>query len=79
MPGQVEVPLGGQQVLCFPQGRALRQSVGRCEEDGVAGFRQSVSQGAQRAGLAGAGEAEGQHVDAVFHETALDQMVKLLP
>ncbi len=29
-------------------------------------------------GLAGAGEPEGQHVDAVFHETALGQMVHLL-
>ena len=44
----------------------------------MAGFHQAVSQGAQRVGLAGAGEPEGQHVDAVFHEAALGQMVQLL-
>ncbi len=68
--GQVEVALGGQQVL--------HQAVGRCEEDGVARFHQAVAQGTERVGLAGAGETEGQHVDAVFHETALGQMVQLL-
>ncbi len=45
----------------------------------MSGFYQPVSQGAQRVGLAGAGEPEGQHVDAVIHETALGQMVQLLP
>ena len=45
----------------------------------MAGFHQPVSQGAERVGLAGAGESEGQHVDAVFHETALDQLIQLLP
>ena len=55
--GQVEVALGGEQVL--------HQAVGRREEDGVAGFHQAVARGAQRVGLAGAGEPEGQHVDAV--------------
>ncbi len=69
--GQIEVALGGQQVL--------HQPVGRCEEDGAAGFHQAVAQGAERVGLAGAGETEGQHVDAVIHETALGQMVQLLP
>jgi len=45
----------------------------------VSGFHQAVSQGAERVGLAGAGEPEGQHVDAVFHEAALGQMIQLLP
>ena len=69
--GQVEVAFGGQQIL--------HQAIGRREEDGVAGFHQPVSQGAERVGLAGAGQPEGQHVDAVFHETTLGQMVQLLP
>ena len=69
--GQVEVALGGEQVL--------HQTVGRCEEDGVASFHQAVAQGTERMGLAGAGEPEGQHVDAVIHETALGQLVHLLP
>ena len=68
--GQGEVPLGGQQIL--------HQAVGRGEEDGVAGFHQAVAQGAERVGLAGAGEPESQHVDAVFHEAALGQLVDLL-
>ena len=45
----------------------------------MAGFHQPVSQGAERVGLAGAGQPEGQHVDAMFHETTLGQMVQLLP
>ena len=44
----------------------------------MASFHQAVSQGAERVGLAGAGEPEGQHVDAVFHEAALGQMIQLL-
>ena len=44
----------------------------------MAGFHQPVAQGAERVGLAGAGQTEGQHVDAVFHEAALGQMVHLL-
>ena len=45
----------------------------------MAGFHQPVAQGAQGVGLAGAGQSEGQDVDAVLHETALGQMVQLLP
>ena len=41
----------------------------------MAGFHEAVAQGTQRVGLAGAGEPEGQHVDAVFHEAALGQLV----
>ena len=44
----------------------------------MAGFHQSVVQGAQGVGFAGAGQSEGQDVDAVLHETALGQMVQLL-
>ena len=69
--GQVQVALGGEELL--------HQAVGRCEKDGVAGFHQSVAQGAERVGLAGAGQPEGQHVDAALDEAALGQMVKLLP
>ena len=69
--GQVEVALGGQKIL--------HQAVGRYEEYGAAGFHQAVSQGAERVGLAGAGEPEGQHIDAVVHEAAVGQMVQLLP
>ena len=45
----------------------------------MAGFHQSVAQGAQGVGLAGAGQSEGQDVDAALDEAALGQMVKLLP
>ena len=69
--GQGEVPLDGEEVLHY--------AVGWCEEDGVAGFHQAMSQGAERMGLAGAGQSEGQHVDAVLHETALGQLVHLGP
>ena len=44
----------------------------------MAGFHQPVAQGAQGVGLAGAGQSEGQDVDAVLDETALGQMVQLL-
>ena len=42
-------------------------------------MHQAVAQGAQGVGLAGAGQSEGQHVDAVFHKAALGQVVQLLP
>ena len=44
----------------------------------MAGFDQAVAQGAQGVGLAGAGESEGQHVDAALDEAALGQVVQLL-
>ena len=62
-PRQVQVALGGQQFL--------HQTVGRSEEDGVAGFHQAVAQGAPGMGLAGARQSEGQHVDAALDEAAL--------
>ena len=37
----------------------------------MAGFHQAVAQGAERVGLAGAGQSEGQHVDAALDEAAL--------
>ena len=37
-----------------------------------------MSHGAQGVGLAGAGQPEGQHVDAVFHEASAGQLVQLL-
>ena len=49
LPGQGQVALGGQEFL--------HQAVGWSEEDGVAGFHQPVAHGAQRVGLAGAGQA----------------------
>ena len=67
---QVEVALGGQQIL--------HQAVGWGEEDGAAGFHQAVAQGAERVGLAGAGKSEGQHVDAAIYEAALGQVIQLL-
>ena len=45
----------------------------------MAGFHQAVAQGAERVGLAGAGQPEGQHVDAALHKAALGQLVQLLP
>ena len=45
----------------------------------MAGFHQAVAQGAQGVGLAGAGQPEGQHVDAALHKAALGQLVQLLP
>ena len=45
----------------------------------MAGFHQTVAQGAQGVGLAGAGQSEGQHVDAALDEAALGQVVQLLP
>ena len=68
--GQGEIALGGEKIL--------DQSVGWREEDGVTGFHQAMTQGAQRVGLAGTGQTEGQHVDAVFHEAPLGQLVHLL-
>ena len=68
--GRVQVSLGGKEFL--------HQAVDWGKEDGVAGFHQPVPQGAQGVGLAGAGQSEGQDVDAVLHETALGQMVQLL-
>ena len=56
----------------------LHQAVGRSEENGVAGFHQAVAQGTQGVGLAGAGQSEGQHVDAALDEAALGQVVQLL-
>ena len=55
------------------------QAVGRSEENGVAGFHQAVAQGAQGVGFAGAGQSEGQYVDAALDEAALGQMIQLLP
>ena len=69
--GQVQIALGGEEFL--------HQTVGRSEEYGVAGFHQAVAQGAERVGLAGAGQSEGQHVDAALHKAALGQLVQLLP
>ena len=71
LPGQGQVALGGEEFL--------HQAVGWSEEDGVAGFHQAVAHGAQRVGLAGAGQAEGQDVDAVLGEVAIGQLVQLLP
>ena len=45
----------------------------------MARFHQPVAQGAQRVGLAGAGQSKGQHVDAALDEAALGQLVQLLP
>ena len=45
----------------------------------MSGFHQAVAQGAQGVGLAGAGQSEGQDVDAALHEAPLGQMVQLLP
>ena len=68
-----------QGQVAFDGEEFLHQAVGRCEEDRVAGFHQAVAQGAQGMGLAGAGQSEGQDVDAVFHKAALGQLVQLLP
>ena len=45
----------------------------------MAGFHQTVAQGAQGVGLAGAGQSEGQHVDAALDEATLGQLIQLLP
>ena len=45
----------------------------------MAGFHQAVAQGAPGVGLAGAGQSEGQDVDAALDEAALGQMIQLLP
>ena len=44
----------------------------------MASFHQPVAQGAPGVGLAGAGQPEGQHVDAALDEAALGQLVQLL-
>ena len=44
----------------------------------MSGFHQPVAQGAEGVGLAGAGQPEGQHVDAALDEAALGQVVQLL-
>ena len=44
----------------------------------MARFHQAVAHGAQRVGLAGAGQPEGQHVDAPLDEAALGQMIQLM-
>ena len=44
----------------------------------MAGFHQAVAQGTKGVGLAGAGQSEGQHVDAPLDEIALGQVVQLL-
>ena len=68
--GQGQVPLGCQQVLDQP--------VGWGEEDRAARLHQPMGQSAPGVGLAGAWEAEGQDVDAPFHELAPGQLVQLL-
>ena len=45
----------------------------------MAGFHQAVAHGAQRVGLPGAGQSEGQHIDAPIDEAALGQLIQLLP
>ena len=45
----------------------------------MARFHQAVAQGAKGVGLAGAGQSEGQDVDAALDEAALGQMIQLLP
>ena len=45
----------------------------------MAGLHQAVAHRAQGVGLAGARQSEGQHVDAVFGEVAVGQLVQLLP
>ncbi len=44
----------------------------------MAGSHQAVAQGTPGVGLAGAGQSEGQHVDAALHEATLGQMIQLL-
>ena len=44
----------------------------------MASFHRTVAQGAPGVGPAGAGPSEGQHVDAVFPQAPLGQMVQLL-
>ena len=45
----------------------------------MAGLHQAVAHRAQGVGLAGARQSEGQHVDAVFGEVAVGQLIQLLP
>ena len=44
----------------------------------MARFHQAVADGAQGVGLAGAGQPEGQDVDAPLDEAALGQMIQLM-
>ena len=71
MSRQGQVPLGCQQIL--------HQPVGRGEENRSARLHQPVAHGAQGVGLAGAGQSEGQHVDAAVDEAAVGQFAQLLP
>ena len=71
MSWQRQVALGGEQVL--------HQPVGRGEEDRASCLHQPVAHGAQCMSLAGAGQSEGQHVDASLHEAAAGQLAQLLP
>ena len=59
--------------------QVLHQPVGRGEEHRASGFHQPVAHGAQCMGLAGAGQSEGQHVDAAVDEAAVRQLAQLLP
>ena len=61
---------GGQQVL--------HQPVGRGEEDRPARFHQPVAHGAQGVCFPGAGQSEGQDVDAAIDEVAAGQFPQLL-
>ena len=67
---QVQVALGGEEFL--------HQAVSWGEEDGVASFHQAVAQGTEGVGLAGAGQSEGQDIDAALYEAALGQAIQLL-
>ena len=70
MSRQGQVALGGEEVL--------HQPVGRGEEHRPTRFHQTVAHGAQCVGLAGAGQSEGQHVDAPLNEVAAGQFPQLL-
>ncbi len=64
--GQVQVALGEEKFL--------HQTVGWYEVDGNAGFHPAVAQGAEGVGVAGAGQREGQDIDAAFDELAVGQL-----
>ena len=70
MSRQGQVPLGGEEVP--------HQPVGRGEEHRAARLHQPVAHGAKCVGLAGAGQPEGQHVDAAVDEAAVGQFPQLL-
>ena len=44
----------------------------------MASFHQAVAQGTEGVGLAGAGQSEGQDIDAALYEAALGQAIQLL-